>query len=746
MEIDPVILQLKADIDGLSSGLTRAQSLTDQKLAAIERRGVQMGEGLRRGFSAAGVAAAGFVAAISVQQIGQVIGNALDYASSLGEVAQQLGVTTDALQEYRFAATQVGLQQEEMDQALSQLTRRIGEAANGTKAQAQAFNTLGISVKGANGQVIATGEAIPMIAEALTKVESPAKRAAILMDLFGRSGQKLEPLLSGGSAAVNQLRDAAHRLGIVLSSQQIQNADDAADKLAAVKTVLSARIAGIVADNSSAIMGLADAFESIVSAAGRAANAYRRFMLEAKVRMADNVQNGWASKFIYSPAQIEDARRQGDEARKELNAMTGRAGGGFKSAQTVLSGNLDLGGAAAAGGGATPSPAATKGGGASGPTAAEITSRYNDERAAIMARYNSALAAMARSAEEQAELELRNVDLDRIRSIDAVKSNADYSAARKAQLIAQIESLADVERERVEREKAIRLEQEAAQRAQAQFDAQREALQAQYDLADTQDERRQIALEMVDAEYRYLRSVQDAIIASETATQAEKDRAKIIRDSLDASVAGRTASAERANAGPLEAWARQNGSGYDVRTRAEEAVVAELERVREGIHGALSDAMGVKDPLISFLLDNLLQELLFKPIADALSKKKGGGGGGLLSSVVSIGASLFGRASGGRVDAGQIYRVNEASSPGNVELFRPDVGGQIIPLGRTNAVAPASQGQGAAVVRLELSGDIDARIQQVSGPIAVEVVRASVPSLIDASANETMRRANRPRI
>ena len=54
------------------------------------------------------------------------------------------GVSTKALQEYRFAATQVGLSSDEMDAALSKLTRTIGEADAGAKTQAAAFAKLGI--------------------------------------------------------------------------------------------------------------------------------------------------------------------------------------------------------------------------------------------------------------------------------------------------------------------------------------------------------------------------------------------------------------------------------------------------------------------------------------------------------------------------------------------------------------------------------------------------------------------------
>src|SRR5690606_16250828 len=120
----------------------------------------------------------------------------------------------------------------------------------------------------------------------------------------------------------------------------------------------------------------------------------------------------------------------------------------------------------------------------------------------------------------------------------------------------------------------------------------------------------------------------------------------------------------------------------------------------------------------------------------------------LLGGVVSGIAAIFGgggaksisnikaRAIGGPVSAGQPYLVGERGP----ELMVPNAPGTIIP----NQMLAHGTGPGVATVRLMLSGDIDARIQRVSGPVAVEVVRASAPTIIDASANETMRRAGRP--
>jgi len=193
----------------------------------------------------------GMVSALSVDMFAQAINNGLQYAASLGEVSKQLGVTTDTLQEYRYAATQAGLTQEEMEANLARLTRTLGTSP-------EKFEKLGIAIRGANGEIEDAGVILPRIAEAYRNAGSEADKARLLYELFGRSGQKLAPLLAEGAAGINGLRDAAHRLGIVLSSDQIAKADETADKLEAVKTVLQAKLACVVADNADSIIALAE--------------------------------------------------------------------------------------------------------------------------------------------------------------------------------------------------------------------------------------------------------------------------------------------------------------------------------------------------------------------------------------------------------------------------------------------------------------------------------------------------------
>lgn len=271
MALGDVIARLSVHLGLETAAFEKNVGKAKREVTGMERHISKAGTAIKAAF-------VGMFGALAVGQLADLAKRGLEYASSLGEVAAQAGVSAKSLQEYRYAASQAGIETGEMDQALSQLSRRLGDAAQGSKSIQAAFDKLGVSVRDANGNVRDAGDVIPLIADGLQKIESPAERAAILVDLFGKSGQKLAPLLEGGAAGVNNLRDAAHKLGIVLSDDVIQNADDAADKLSAMKQVLEAKIAGFAGQNAKLITDLADKLLRLAEAALKAANAVAKFV------------------------------------------------------------------------------------------------------------------------------------------------------------------------------------------------------------------------------------------------------------------------------------------------------------------------------------------------------------------------------------------------------------------------------------------------------------------------------------
>ncbi|SNS53131.1 hypothetical protein SAMN06295912_108115 [Sphingomonas laterariae] len=276
LQVDASVELARRNLNLLSNDVQKQAASMDASLSRIDKATdrISHGFGLLKG------AAVGLIAGLGVAEFLQAASAGLDYASSLGEVSQQIGVSTRDLQVYRYAATQVGVAQDEMDAGLRKLTRTIGEAAAGSEGPVNAFREIGVSVTDANGKLLTAGEIIPRIADGLAKIEDPATRARIEVDLFGKAGQKLDTLLAGGSSAINDLAKQADELGLVLSDRLIQQADDAADKVAVLKKVLEAQIAGAVAENADNISYLADQLFRVAGAAAEAAANWGRWQTQ----------------------------------------------------------------------------------------------------------------------------------------------------------------------------------------------------------------------------------------------------------------------------------------------------------------------------------------------------------------------------------------------------------------------------------------------------------------------------------
>lgn len=329
---------LGLDTGSFETGAARAAKRTNALGDDVEKLGRRVGT-LTKLLGAAAIAAVGSQV---FQTMSGLVKQGLDYASALGEQAQQLGVTTKELQEYRYAASQAGVEQETMDKSLAKLTLTIGKAAAGAKGPAAAFKELGISLKNADGSLLTAGEAFPKIADGLAKISDPAKRAKIEVELFGKAGQQLDTMLAGGSASINNLRNAAHELGIVLSDKQIQNADDAADKLGQLKQVLEAQIAGVVADNAKEIAILAEALAQLAAAAVQAAAGWAK-LRGAQSKTKDEVKRAEAyldKRTDLSPGTRAKAKGIARKLIEQRNGITtdetSYAGGLFKIKRASL--------------------------------------------------------------------------------------------------------------------------------------------------------------------------------------------------------------------------------------------------------------------------------------------------------------------------------------------------------------------------------------------------------------------------
>ncbi|MHB1400676.1 MAG: phage tail tape measure protein [Trichloromonadaceae bacterium] len=179
-----------------------------------------------------GVALAG---AFTVGSVVQSLKANLDLADSMAKLSQSVGVSVENLTAYRHAANLSGVSIETVGKGLGLLSRKMVEAAEGTGEGYKAFQTLGLSATDAAGQLLDSDKALEQIADRFAKMPDGPQKTAAAMDLFGKSGKDLIPLLNGGSAGLAQMRDEAQRLGLTFDTNTAKAAERVNDNMARVQ-------------------------------------------------------------------------------------------------------------------------------------------------------------------------------------------------------------------------------------------------------------------------------------------------------------------------------------------------------------------------------------------------------------------------------------------------------------------------------------------------------------------------------
>ncbi|MEG3086184.1 phage tail length tape measure family protein [Sphingomonas sp. PB4P5] len=340
------------------------------------------------------------------------------------------------------------------------------------------------------------------------------------------------------------------------------------------------------------------------------------------------------------------------------------------------------------------------------------------------------VAALANYARDDVASELKK----RLASIDADESAKKYDAAQAETLRGLARQRATLQELNISSEEIRRRSDEQNAVTGATLRNQQDLLQAQGSISESNAERREIELKLLDLKYQELRIAQQAILGDTTGRYNDTQR-KIAQDRLNAlpalQAAEQTGVAQRGRS-QFDAY-RANLTSVDGLQDSIDAIkIDALEAVTEELADAAQSALGLKGALgdiVGELIKIGIQRAIIGPLADSLFGPAGGagagGGSGSLGSIFSAVGSIFGRASGGYVGAGNMVRVNEGASPGNVEGWRPMGSGTVIPLGQMKATraggntvvhAPQFNLKGA-VVTAELYADMQ-RISQDSAATA----------------------------
>jgi hypothetical protein len=179
----------------------------------------------------------------------------------------------EALQELRFAAKASGVEQQTLDMALQRFTRRAAEAAQGTGEAKDALAQMGVSGEGIGDvteEIFAAAQVAALVAQ---RIEDPAERVRLAFKLFDSEGVALVNLLRDGSGALDEMRERARDLGIVLDEHLVRDAERARTELDTLSQVISANLTRAALEAAPVI---ADLSSWLADVAGKAGIAWER--------------------------------------------------------------------------------------------------------------------------------------------------------------------------------------------------------------------------------------------------------------------------------------------------------------------------------------------------------------------------------------------------------------------------------------------------------------------------------------
>jgi len=144
----------------------------------------------------------------------------LDYGNQLDKMSKMSGIAVDSLSRLGYAAIQEHGSIESINTAMKILGSRMIDASDGLMEARRAFDRLGISVTDSQGRFRTLDSVFLEAVDRFDSLGSEAEKTSVAMDLFGRSGTELIPMIKMGRQEIEALGREAEALGIVLTTKE----------------------------------------------------------------------------------------------------------------------------------------------------------------------------------------------------------------------------------------------------------------------------------------------------------------------------------------------------------------------------------------------------------------------------------------------------------------------------------------------------------------------------------------------
>lgn len=195
----------------------------EKSLSSVDGKAEGVGRKLLDGIGTAAKWGAGIAmaAGAGAAALFGVANSAAATADEIDKMSQKLGISREAYQELDFVLSQNGMDVNSLQGGMKTLVNTMQAAQEGSASAASTFDALGIAVTNADGSLRNQEDVFFDTIAALQSMENETERNALANDIFGKSATEMIPLLNAGAGSMEELRQKAHELGLVMDDEAV---------------------------------------------------------------------------------------------------------------------------------------------------------------------------------------------------------------------------------------------------------------------------------------------------------------------------------------------------------------------------------------------------------------------------------------------------------------------------------------------------------------------------------------------
>lgn len=225
MDLMALSATLTLDSKDYEQGIKKAQTRGNQLAASLEKSFGRVKSALKAAFTVAAVKK-------SVDGIMNLANTTAQAADRIDKQSQALGISRKAFQQWDYILSQSGASIDSLGVSMKTLNSAI---LGGSDSAVEAFEQLGLQWDSLAG--MSQEGAFEAVVDAFQRMPQGARKSALAIQLFGKNGQTLMPLLNTSSEAMDDLRKNTERLGFVMSDSMIDAGVKFGDTLDDLKRV-----------------------------------------------------------------------------------------------------------------------------------------------------------------------------------------------------------------------------------------------------------------------------------------------------------------------------------------------------------------------------------------------------------------------------------------------------------------------------------------------------------------------------